>query len=147
MRAIVGLVAVLVAGGAFAQDAASLDWLAGDWIETRDGRVSEEVWLAPRGGRLIGMGRSGKAGERGMFEYMRIEPGLDGRPVFIAQPNGAAPSAFQAVEQSADSISFANPLHDYPQRIRYWREGELLMAEISLEDGSRAQRWSYGRRR
>ena len=45
--------------------------------------------------------------------------------------------------QGTRMIEFANPGHDYPQRIRYWREGDTLNAEISLMDGSRASRWSY----
>ncbi|WP_278373411.1 hypothetical protein [Sphingobium xenophagum] len=40
-------------------------------------------------------------------------------------------------------ISFANPDHDYPQRIRYWREGRLLMAETAKMDGSQTQSWTY----
>ena len=146
MRAYAGVIALLVAGSAAANDAADLGWLAGDWVEAGGGRLSEESWMPPRGGRLIGMSRSGKAAERGMFEYMRIEAGLNGRLDFIAMPNGATPSAFQLVEQTASSIRFANPAHDYPQQIRYWREGELLMAEISLKDGSKPQRWRYARR-
>lgn len=42
-------------------------------------------------------------------------------------------------------IEFANPAHDYPQRIRYWREGNRLKARISLMDGSKAEDWDYGR--
>ncbi|MGY4397037.1 hypothetical protein ACVWZA_002228 [Sphingomonas sp. UYAg733] len=33
--------------------------------------------------------------------------------------------------------------HDYPQRIRYWREGKILNAKISLSYGSKRMRWSY----
>ena len=42
-------------------------------------------------------------------------------------------------------IVFANPQHDYPQRIRYWRDGMDLNAEISTMDGSQAVRWHYRR--
>ena len=147
MRTLLVMIAMLLAGPAFAKDAADLGWLAGDWVEAKDGRLSEESWMAPRGGLLIGMSRSGKADKRGSFEFMRIEVGLNGQPTFLAQPNGAPPSAFQLVEQSAGSIIFANASHDYPQRIRYWREGELLMAEISLKDGSKPRRWRYERKR
>ena len=42
-----------------------------------------------------------------------------------------------------EAIEFANPANDYPQRIRYWRQGKLLMAEISQIDGSKAVRWNY----
>ena len=43
----------------------------------------------------------------------------------------------------AEAVEFANPAHDYPQRIRYWRQGKLLMAEVSKMDGSKALRWNY----
>ena len=147
MRAILAGILLLTAGAVQAQEAASLGWMAGDWVEVKDGQVTEEVWLAPRGGRLIGMGRTGKTDARGPFEYMRIEAGLDGRLTFTAQPNGAKPSGFPLETASREAISFANPAHDYPQRVRYWREGELLLAEVSLKDGSKAQRWRYQRRR
>jgi hypothetical protein len=40
-----------------------------------------------------------------------------------------------------------NAQHDYPQRIRYWRDGKYLIAETALADGSKAQRWRYSRKR
>jgi hypothetical protein len=42
-------------------------------------------------------------------------------------------------------VTFVNAVHDYPQRIRYWREGEEMFAEISLADGSKPVRWRYRR--
>jgi hypothetical protein len=58
-------------------------------------------------------------------------------------PGGGAPVEFAMTNQSTRSIEFANPAHDFPQRIRYWREGDTLNAEIALIDGGRAFRWSY----
>ncbi len=52
---------------------------------------------------------------------------------------------FTAAEDEGDSVTFVNPANDYPQRIRYWREGEKLKAEISLEDGSNAMDWTFTR--
>jgi hypothetical protein len=40
-------------------------------------------------------------------------------------------------------VEFANRGHDYPQRVRYWREGPALKARISRMDGSDAAEWSY----
>ena len=53
------------------------------------------------------------------------------------------PVEFAMTGQTAESIQFSNPAHDYPQRIRYWRDGKTLNAEIALIDGSRAVQWSY----
>ncbi len=75
---------------------------------------------------------------------MRIERGADGVPVFYASPRGASPAAFPAVSANADEIVFANPANDYPQRIRYARNAAGIAAEISLADGSKAQRWTFG---
>jgi hypothetical protein len=44
-------------------------------------------------------------------------------------------------------VTFFNVAHDYPQRIRYWREGDVLNAEIALKDGSKPMRWVYHRAR
>jgi hypothetical protein len=43
---------------------------------------------------------------------------------------------------------FENAAHNDPQRIRYWREGDVLKAEISAIDGSMAKRcqWKMIRR-
>ena len=56
---------------------------------------------------------------------------------------GAPPTAFRAVSASATEIVFANPANDYPQRIRYARTAVGIEAEISLADGSKAQRWTF----
>ena len=34
------------------------------------------------------------------------------------------------VESSAQKAVFANPEHDFPQRVLYWREGESLCAAV-----------------
>lgn len=49
-------------------------------------------------------------------------------------------------EQTALSISFGNLAHDDPPQVRYCRDGELLMAGISLQEGSKVQRRRYQRR-
>jgi hypothetical protein len=36
--------------------------------------------------------------------------------------------------------------HDYPQRIAYVRDGDMLTATISAIDGSKAMRWTFRRR-
>lgn len=122
-----------------------LGWMAGSWASENDGRWTEEHWLAPRGGLMLGMGRSGTDdGARG-FEYLRIMPDAEGRPVYVAAPGGGDATAFTLVESGAASAIFENAEHDYPQRIRYWREGDELFAEISAIDGSNAISWSWMR--
>ena len=59
------------------------------------------------------------------------------------QPQGRSAIEFPLVLISEEAIEFANPAQNYPQRIRYWRQGKLLMAEASRIDGSDVTRWNY----
>lgn len=118
-------------------------WMAGTWMAEDGQDWADEIWTDPRGGVMVGIGRAGTGSQLGNVEVMRIETGLDGRPVFVAQPKGAPETRFPMVLVSEAAIEFANPAHDYPQRIRYARQGKLLIAEISMLDGSDAMRWQY----
>ena len=138
--------ALLTAVPAQAQSGAPLPgWLAGAWCT--EGPASHrtcEYWTPDSGGVMIGASITTRSGKAVEYEQERIEP-VDGMPVFFASPGGAPAIAFRAVASDAASITFANDAHDYPQRIRYWREGEKLFAEISLKDGGKPMRWEYRR--
>ena len=94
-------------------------------------------------GLMIGAARMGKGDTLQMWESTRIERKADGSISFFAQPRGVPAAEFPLVAHGDGMIEFANPAHDYPQRIRYWREGRLLKARISLIDGSKPMEWSY----
>jgi len=124
-------------------------WMAGCW-ELRSGdKWTEECWTAPRAGIMLGSGRSGTGGVLDSWEVMQIELVETDDPViepitFYGAPKGQNRTAFAWDRNSKKSeMTFINAGHDYPQRIRYWREGKELLAETSLADGSKAQRWRY----
>ncbi|HEX2120831.1 MAG TPA: DUF6265 family protein, partial [Thermoanaerobaculia bacterium] len=95
-------------------------WIAGHWTATD----TEEVWLAPRGGLMTGMSRTVKNG-RASFEFIRIQETKDG-VFYFAQPGGRPAVAFRLVEATPTRAMFANPEHDFPQRITYaLRDGQL----------------------
>jgi hypothetical protein len=129
----------LLMSRAFAADApglAGLGWISGHWCgSTGDERI-EEVWMSADGDVLPGLGRSLKGAATASYEYMRIVI-EDGVPAFIAQPGGAAPTAFKRTAYGADWVRFENPAHDFPTRVEYRRKGEGLHAEIAGpgEDG------------
>ena len=141
----IGMAALLAWAPLGAQDAAALPgWLAGAWaVSGENGAWTEEFWTHPRGGIMIGASRQGRGEALRSWESIRILRKPDGTLAYVPMPNGGAPVEFALVKQGDRSIEFANPAHDFPQRIRYWREGARLHAEISLLDGSRAVSWSY----
>lgn len=119
------------------------EWMAGTWVMQDGANWSDEVWTDPRGGIMLGVGRTGFGSELASWEMTQIRVKADGTISYFAQPQGKAAVEFPLVLISEEAIEFANPAHDYPQRIRYWRQGKLLMAEISRLDGSDALRWNY----
>ena len=124
------------------------EWIVGCW-ETQSGtRKTVECWSPPNGPVMSGESvttLSGKVVER---EAMQIVHGETDDPAvarmsFWAIPSGQARTRFDWERTSETGLTFVNRAHDYPQRIRYWREGKLLMAEISAADGTKARRWRY----
>ena len=122
------------------------DFLSGCWEQRTDaGQWTEECWTDTRGGLMIGSGRTGSGNAIKNWEWMRVERGADGSITFYGSPKGAPAVGFNATEADAKSITFVNASHDYPQRIRYVAKEAGLEAEVSLADGSNAERWSYKR--
>lgn len=140
-----GLSALLLAAAAPAK-VDDLAWMAGSWVQESDGRWTEEYWTLPRGGVMLGASRSGRDGALREFEFLRLQAGEDGAVSYFAQPGGRPPVAFRLAQHGAMSATFENPAHDYPQRLRYERKGDVMTATISKIDGSQPMRWTYRRR-
>jgi hypothetical protein len=148
---ILAALALLAAASPADPDVNGLGWMTGCW-EQRDGeRWTEECWTKPRGGMMFGSSRTGRGETIIEWEALRIErnaPNGDGPIVklgYFAAPGGGPWKRFAWSRRVGPGITFYNVANDYPQRIRYWREGAALIAEIALEDGSKARRWRYRR--
>ena len=141
------LAAILLAGApAAAQTVAKPTlpaWLAGTWAMEDGATWAEELWSDPRGGVMLGVARNGFGKDTKAWEFTQIKTRKDGSLALIAQADGKPIVEYPLVLISAEAIEFANAAHDYPQRIRYWRQGKLLMAETSKLDGSEAVRWNF----
>ncbi len=145
-RILIPAIALWLAAPAAAQTMAHPvlpEWLAGTWLMEDGANWSDAVWTDPRGGMMLGLSRSGFGPQLQGWDVLQIRQQGDGRISLIAQPQDRAPVEFPLVLISAEAIEFANPANGWPQRIRYWRQGKLLMAEMSRLDGSDAQRWNF----
>lgn len=128
-KTMLGAGLALWAGAAMATQP-GLDWLAGHWCSDAGGRRIDEAWLPEAGGMLVGMSRTAKGEKTESFEFMRIVP--DGKATsFHVQPNGVAPTVFAMAAQGDGLIRFENAEHDFPNRIEYRRDGEMLKAYIA----------------
>jgi hypothetical protein len=127
---------------------ADLAWLAGHWGGERDGRVTEEAWLAPAGGFLIGVNRTVSRDGKGQFEYLRIEE-RPGGIVYVASPGGEGRTDFPLVEVHDGYALFENPGHDFPKSLVYRRDAEgALHVRAAREVGGEGGglEWTWTRR-
>lgn len=115
-----------------------LQWLAGCWASEGGEHGSGEHWTTPAGGTMLGVARTIRDGKTVSFEWLRIVETAEGSLRYLARPEGGAETGFELVERQGgagqdEAVAFANPAHDFPQRIAYRRRGDRLEAEISGE--------------
>lgn len=143
-RALALIAAVSLSCGPANATTALPEWLAGSWA-MQDGAVwAEEVWTSARGGIMLGIARRGFGAALDGWNTLKIARKADGVLVLVLQPNGVGISIeYPLVLASGEAVEFANPSARHPQRIRLWREGQLLMSQTSRIDGSDAERMNF----
>src|SRR5205809_205592 len=93
------------------------------------------------GASRSGIRRGNEGGEDEEIVRGRAGPVADG-----AGAAGGPAVPFRLTAHGRTSATFDNPGHDFPQRIRYVRTGNMMVATISALDGSNAMSWTYRRR-
>jgi hypothetical protein len=125
-----------------------LAWLAGCWGSEESRGAAEECWMGPRAGLMLGVHRDVPPSGQPFFEFLRIEARKDG-VFYLASPKGRPPTPFRLVRLEAQSATFENAEHDYPQRIQYTRDaaGPVLRVQIGTIDGKgESAEWTWSRR-
>ncbi|MDL2357521.1 MAG: DUF6265 family protein [Pseudomonadota bacterium] len=128
------LAACCAHASAYAQNASGLDriaWLAGCWTREAAEPGTQEHWMAPAAGTMLGIGRTVKAGKTIEFEFMRIHLAADGKLLFTALPSGQQEATFTQIRIGETEVAFENPAHDFPQRVIYRLQDKTrLLASI-----------------
>ncbi len=123
-----------------------LRWLVNHWHSADGAKSSEEHWIGPRGGLMLGVNRSIYSNGKASFEYLRIESAGEDQVVYHASPMGRSETKFPLVEIGNERVVFENPAHDFPRRISYWLDGDhQLHARIEGEINGqpRQQEWVW----
>src|SRR5262245_20438433 len=99
------LFGALIVVPAFSQatsDVADLGWIAGHWAGPVGRANSEEHWIAPAAGAMLGVSRTIVKDRMVSFEFLRIEKRADGI-FYVAQPGGHPPTDFKLTQSTATS--------------------------------------------
>ena len=126
---------LLITGGAACADTERElpTWLVGCWV-SEDER-SLEAWTKDSDTTLIGFSSVVSDNKVVFYELMSIRLGDQGALTFTAYPSNQPGGSFPAVSEEEQAVTFLNEDHDYPQRIRYRRDGDKLLADIARVDG------------
>lgn len=115
----------LILAAALAGPPATIDqmaWLKGCWVQAKPKSAVEELWMAPGGGVMLGLGRTVRDGKLREYEFVRIVE-IDGSLAYVAEPSGQAKATFPLKSLTAGEAVFEDPAHDFPQRVIYRRVG------------------------
>lgn len=121
-----------------------LSWIAGYWLDCSNGGEVSETWSDPRAGLMVGHAITVSASGRVSFEVAQIGRMPQGM-TYLAQPNGTPPTAFVLSESEPNRVVFANAENDFPTRIIYARNGDVLTARIegTIDGQPRAMDWTF----
>jgi hypothetical protein len=120
-----------------------LGWISGCWVYTSPRVFIEELWTRPAGGTMLGVSRTLRRTPTGdstmAWEFIRVYArGTD--LVYAAQPHNQPAAEFMSEQVSDSVVVFANPAHDYPQRIIYRKAGkDSLRARVEGTQGGRTR--------
>lgn len=126
-----------------------LAWLSGQWAGREGNARTEQHFMKPAGGVMLGMRRSLSTNRGTDTEFIRIVAEPDGSVVYYGQPLGLANvMPFKLVESGPNTATFVNTSIDYPQRIVFNRYGGVMVAALEGPDGHGGVRrfgWTWKR--
>lgn len=141
---------IAAAVSAIAQQSAGVDrvaWLQGCWEMRSPQGTVEEQWMAPRGGAMIGIGRTVRDDRLVEYELVVVRE-QGGRLAYEAHPSGQPSAVFLSREITDAMVAFENAEHDFPQRIAYRRDGpDRLAAWIEGTRQGQSRRIDFAYRR
>jgi ketosteroid isomerase-like protein len=114
--------------------------MLGHWV--REDGAGSETWLAAGPG-MLGIGFATTGAGTSWFEVLILDE-VGGVLTYTGIPGGQRAVDFPMVESGPTSVVFANPAHDHPQRIRYQRRDDMLLAEVESALHGREQ-WAWKR--
>lgn len=119
-------------------------WMTGSWWATVGGVKMEEHWTTADGGVMLGTHRDIRPNGKVAFEFLRIEK-RDAGLAYVAQPGGRPATIFPLKTLTASRVVFENLLHDFPQRIVYWRDNLELCARVEGTIGGKeeSEQWCW----
>lgn len=134
---------MLAALCAYSAELDKLTFIAGCWA----GQGLFEMWMKPEGGSILGISRTIRKSQTVETEFFHVSEGKDGVVLNVQLKLATQTTPFRAKIITANSVTFENPEHDFPQRIIYTRDGDNLTGRIEGTQNGKERAIDYPMRR
>lgn len=120
------------------QELKKVDWLLGSWQKHSSKGILTESWQKLNDSTLVGQSNFVSDNDTISSEIIRLEQ-RNGKlyyiPTVLGQNEGKA-IIFALTSLTDSTVTFENPVHDFPQKIEYWfQRPDSLIAEGSSMAG------------
>jgi len=109
-----------------------LDWVLGNWkrLNDEEGQITFENWDRLSNGNYVGLGFTMQNGDTVKQENMQIvKKGIEWELIVIVP--GDDPVMFEMTHWDEGEFICENHEIDFPNKIRYWKEGEKINATVA----------------
>ncbi|MBT3383057.1 MAG: hypothetical protein HN778_02560 [Prolixibacteraceae bacterium] len=114
----------------------NFDWLLGNWKRNNEeaGKETFEVWEKTSNSEYIGLGFTMQNGDTIKQEKIKLIK-LNGKwDMEVKVPEEAESIIFKMSEFDKNEFTCVNEVLDFPNKIKYWRNGDKINALVSGGD-------------
>lgn len=111
----------------------NLDWLLGKWERTNDeeGKQTFENWRKINDLEYKGFGWTVQNSDTIFQEKIKLTKTKDSWIFGVISPEEANYTNFKVIQISKESFICENPEIDFPNKIKYWKDGKQIKALVS----------------
>ena len=111
----------------------NFNWLIGEWQRSNEsaGLETYETWTKNSDIEYNGIGWTIKANDTVFHENIRLYKADNKWIMAVKMPDSSVPEKFTLTEIDENSFLCENPEIDFPNKIKYWKNGDNINALIS----------------
>ncbi|NLP57584.1 DUF6265 family protein [Lutibacter sp. B1] len=135
MRIILIILIVLLCFSCKDNTIQKFDWMLGSWVRTNEdaNKSTFEYWSKKSSEEYIGLGCTVKNGDTIFKENMRIIK-IDEKWSFEVTGVNENSTVFLITDLTENGFVSENEMNEFPKKITYYLDGEVLIAKISDKD-------------
>lgn len=114
----------------------NFNWLLGEWQRTNEEPNMEtfEYWKKANDSTFFGMGIRVQNKDTLFLEKMKLLKTKKDWNLKVITKEDDAPTVFKVINIAPNEFTCENPENEFPNKIHYFKEGDLLKAIISNEE-------------